>query len=258
MIHLDKWAISTTLKTQKNIIYLYNNYKFHDLIKTLIHFCSVEMSSFYLDIIKDRLYTTKYKSHSRKSCQTAIYLILQAFIRWIAPILSFTADEIWQYLPGKHNKYVFTEEWFNDLFSLDDNQLLNHKYWNELIIIRNEVNHILEQARLNKKIGTSLEALIVLYVDTDTKKKLHLLRKELKFFFMTSDCQIKDYLLAPSSSIKSTIIKNIKIDCNKHPGKKCLRCWHYVDNLENNHLYSNICHRCIKNTSRSGETREFI
>ncbi|HXK00313.1 MAG TPA: isoleucine--tRNA ligase, partial [Buchnera sp. (in: enterobacteria)] len=153
MIHLDQWAVSKTLETQKNIIYLYNNYKFHELIKTLIHFCSIEMSSFYLDIIKDRLYTTKYKSHSRKSGQTAIYLILQAFIRWIAPILSFTADEIWQYLPGKHNKYVFTEEWFSNLFDLDDNQLFNHQYWNELIMIKNEVNHVLEQARLNKKIG---------------------------------------------------------------------------------------------------------
>ncbi|CAL4042498.1 isoleucine--tRNA ligase [Buchnera aphidicola] len=258
MIYLDRWAISKTLETQKKIKYLYDKYKFHEVIKLLIHFCSIEMSAFYLDIIKDRLYTTKYKSYPRKSCQTAMYLILQALVRWISPILSFTADEIWTYLPDQYNKCLFAEEWFIDLFSLEDNQLLNNEDWNTLIIIRNEVNHVLEQARLNKKIGTSLEASIILYVDTDTKKKLKLLGTELKFFFITSDCQVKDYISAPSSAIKSKIIKNIKIDCNKHKGKKCLRCWHYVNHLEYNHLYSNICSRCIKNTSNSGEKREFI
>lgn len=258
MIHIDKWAISKTLKIQKKIICSYENYKFHEVIKILIHFCSIEMSAFYLDIIKDRLYTTKYKSHSRKSCQTAMYLILQALVRWIAPILSFTADEIWKYIPGQDKKYVFTEEWFSDLFSLDNNQLFNNKYWDDLIKLRNEVNQVLELARLNKKIGTSLEASITLYVDSDTKKKLKFLGNELKFFFITSDCQIKDYILSSPNSIKSKIIKNVKIDCKKHKGEKCPRCWHYVDYLEYNHLYSNLCHRCIKNTSKSGEKREFI
>ncbi|HMI77121.1 MAG TPA: isoleucine--tRNA ligase, partial [Buchnera sp. (in: enterobacteria)] len=222
MLSLDQWAVSTTLTAQNKIIKLYQKYKFHEIIQIIIYFCSIEMGSFYLDIIKDRLYTTKKNSHARKSCQTAIYLILQAFVRWIAPILSFTANEIWDYLPGKKNKYVFTEEWFSGLSNLDENVFLNNKYWYNLIEIKNEVNLILEHSRLKKIIGNSLEASITLYVDNIIADQLNFLGQELKFLFITSEIIIKNYKDAPNTAIKSKKIKNLKIDFKKMIGKKCI------------------------------------
>ncbi|WP_343377747.1 isoleucine--tRNA ligase [Buchnera aphidicola (Formosaphis micheliae)] len=258
MIHLDQWAISKTHKTQLKIINLYKKYKFHEIIKILIYFCSIEMSAFYLNILKDRLYTTKKNGYARKSSQTALYLILQAFVRWIAPILSFTADEIWNYLPGKREKYVFTEEWFNGLQNLHHTTKINDTLWSELIAIKNEVNLILEQSRINQIIGTSLETSIILYVDKNLFQKLSTLGHELKFMLLTSESTIKDYMLAPYNAIKSKHIKNFKILLKKHTGKKCHRCWHYFNNFSEHGQYPHLCNRCVTNIFGYGEKREFI
>lgn len=256
MIYLDQWAVSHTKILQEEIILLYNKYNFHGVIQRLMHFCSIEMGSFYLDVIKDRQYTLQKNSLERRSCQTAIYYILHALVRWISPILSFTANEIWEYLPGKNSKYVFTEEWFNKLFKLN-NDLFNHQFWNQLIEIKNEINKFIEKEIKNNKIKNSLEASIILYVKPEIKEKLDVLGKELKFIFLTSYVVVEDYEKAPKNIKQSFLFSKCKISLEKSQDKKCERCWHYNIPITNKQTY-NICTRCISNTQGDGEKRIFI
>ncbi|CAL4319997.1 Isoleucine--tRNA ligase [Buchnera aphidicola (Protaphis terricola)] len=256
MIFLDKWAVAQTKIVQEEIIKFYNEYNFHAIIKKLMYFCSIDMGSFYLDIIKDRQYTLKKNSLERRSCQTAIYYIINALVRWISPILSFTAHEIWNYLPGINSKYVFTEEWFDQLFDLDATNILNHQFWQELIKIKNEVNKFIEEEIQNKKINNSLESSITLYVKPEIKNKLNILKNELKFVFLTSEVILKKYEIAPKNTKKSTLKPEFKFLLKKTKNEKCPRCWHYnIVFTKNNY---EICERCILNTKGDGEKRTFI
>lgn len=257
MIFLDTWIIHQAKKTQEDIIRSYSKYNFHAVIQRLMYFCSIEMGSFYLDIIKDRQYTLKKDSLARRSCQTAIYYIIHAFVRWIAPILSFTANETWDFLPGQKSQYVFTEEWSDKLFYLKSNNIFNNDFWNQLISIKNEVNKFLEEEIKNYNIKNSLEASITLYISSKIRDKLKILGDELKFLFLTSHVMIKSYDAAPKYAKKSNIISELKVSLKKVKENKCPRCWHYnitVKNTQN----SKICTRCISNTVGNGEKRLFI
>ena len=148
-----------------------------------MRFCSVEMGSFYLDIIKDRQYTTKADSLARRSCQTALWHIAEALVRWMAPILSFTADEIWGYLPQTATaraEFVFTEEFYEGLFGLGENEKLDDAYWQQLIKVRSEVNRVLEIARNDKVIGGGLEAEVTVYANDAYRALLEQLGNELR------------------------------------------------------------------------------
>ncbi|XBC40879.1 MAG: isoleucine--tRNA ligase [Buchnera aphidicola (Nurudea yanoniella)] len=258
MLILDRWAINKTLETQKKIIKNYENYNFHDVVKNITYFCSIEMSSFYLDIIKDRQYLTNSKNIARKSCQTTMYLILHALVRWITPILSFTADELWDHLPGKKEDFVFTEEWFKKLFYLKKEEKMNNQFWNTLIAIKTEVNKILDNARKYKKIGNSLESLVILYIDEDIQNMLKLLKNELKFLFLVSKIQIKNYYSAPHYATKSKFVKHLKIYVEKINGIKCMRCWHIISKKEDIDNKLKICKRCVSNVKGPGENRRFL
>lgn len=132
MVVLDRWAVGCAKTAQQEILKAYEAYDFHEVVQRLMRFCSVEMGSFYLDIIKDRQYTAKADSVARRSCQTALYHIAEALVRWMAPIMSFTADEIWGYLPGEREKYVFTGEWYDGLFGLEENEEFNDAFWDDV------------------------------------------------------------------------------------------------------------------------------
>lgn len=214
------------------------------------------MGSFYLDIIKDRQYTAKSDSLARRSCQTALFHIVEALVRWIAPILSFTADEIWQQLPGKHGKYVFTEEYYDGLFGLDDNEALNDEFWNELLIIRSEVNKVLEQARADKLIRSSLEAAVTLYVDTELAEILNRLGDELRFVLLTSQAKVIDIIQAPVQAQDSEL-SGLKIAFQQAEGDKCPRCWHYATDIGREAEYAELCGRCVTNVAGNGEIRKF-
>ena len=207
MVVLDRWAVGRAQAAQADIINSYENYDFHEVVQRLMQFCSVEMGSFYLDIIKDRQYTAKSDSVARRSCQSALWYIAEALVRWMAPIMSFTADEIWSYLPGKRAQYVFTEEWYDGLFGLADNESLNDSYWAELLKVRGEVNKVIEQARGDKRIGGSLEATVTLYADAALAEKLTALGNELRFVLLTSGAQVADYALAPEEAQQSETLK---------------------------------------------------
>ncbi|WP_367670549.1 isoleucine--tRNA ligase [Sodalis-like secondary symbiont of Drepanosiphum platanoidis] len=255
MIILDKWAISLTKIVQKKIINFYNEYNFFNVIKRIIKFCSIEMGSFYLDIIKDRQYTFYHNSFARRSCQTALYHIIEALVRWISPILSFTADEIWNFLPGKRKKYIFTEEWYNFLSYLPENYSMNHSFWKIIINIKNEVNKIIEDARINGIIKSSLEVNIKLFVKFDLMKKLKKIEKELPFILSTSQATVNKWIDSDKKSLLSKKIKGLKILLIKASGKKCPRCWYYTKSIKKN---LNICNRCISNMKFPGEKREFV
>ncbi|QCI21466.1 isoleucine--tRNA ligase [Buchnera aphidicola (Hyadaphis tataricae)] len=257
MVYLDKWAISHTHMVQKEIIHLYKTYNFHSIIKRIAYFCSMDMGSFYLDIIKDRQYTLKAKSQERKSSQTTMYYILHALVRWIAPILSFTADEIWDYLKQNNSECLFTEEWFNKLFVLDSNDLYNHHFWNQMIAIKHEINIFIEKAIKKQIINNALESSITIYVSEKLFNTLKMLKTELKFLFLTSEIKIKTYEQAPDNATKINNIASCKILLKKITGKKCLRCWHYFSSTNNN-TNQDICNRCILNTIGDGERRIFI
>lgn len=254
MVVLDRWAVSMAKEAQEQIIQAYENYDFHKVVQRIMQFCSIEMGSFYLDIIKDRQYTAKSDSIARHSCQTALYHIAQAMVRWIAPILSFTADEIWQYLPiADKQEFVFEDEWYTALFTLPESEALNSEYWAQILAIRSEVNKVLEQGRNDKVIGGTLEAAVTLYADKDIAATLAKLENELRFVLLTSQASVKPLQEAPKNAVQSDI-QGLKIELAKAQGDKCPRCWHYtVDNEPTSHL----CKRCEENIHGKGEVRHF-
>ena len=257
MVVLDRWAVSRALAAQQDILASYEGYDFHEVVQRLMQFCSVEMGSFYLDIIKDRQYTAKPDSIARRSCQTALWHIAEALVRWMAPIMSFTADEIWGHLAGQREQYVFTGEWYQGLFDLPENETLNDAYWEQLLKVRGEVNKVIEQARADKKIGSALEASVVLYADHSLAEKLNALGDELRFVLLTSEVQVQDYQSAPAEAVHSEQLKGLKITLQKAAGEKCPRCWHYTQDIGKNPQHAEICGRCYSNVSGAGEERKF-
>ncbi|MGF7452668.1 isoleucine--tRNA ligase [Pasteurella bettyae] len=250
MISLDRWAVDCALQVQNEIKDAYDNYQFHAVVQRLMRFCSVEMGSFYLDIIKDRQYTTKADSLARRSCQTALWHISEALVRWIAPILSFTADEIWGHLPGERSEFVFTEEFYEGLFALDANAEFDDAYWQQVLVLRAEVNRVLEQARNDKLIGGALEAEVTLYANDEYVALLNKLKDELRFVLITSKADVQPLAEA---DVEEGEVKGLAIKVIRSANHKCPRCWHYSDSKDANSL----CSRCEQNVNGNGEIRHF-
>lgn len=257
MVVLDRWAVGCAQAAQDDIVKAYESYDFHEVVQRLMRFCSIEMGSFWLDIIKDRQYTTKADSIARRSCQTALYHIAEALVRWMAPIMSFTADEIWGYLPGDREKYVFTGEWYTGLFGLDADEAMNDGFWDALLKVRGEVNKVIEQARTDKQVGGSLEAAVTLYADADLAAKLNALGDELRFVLLTSGAKVADYAQAPADAWQSELLKGLKVVLSKAEGDKCPRCWHYTTDIGKVAEHADICGRCVSNIAGDGEKRKF-
>ncbi|EMN8764094.1 isoleucine--tRNA ligase [Serratia marcescens] len=257
MVVLDRWAVGRALAAQQDIEQAYANYDFHEVVQRLMQFCSVEMGSFYLDIIKDRQYTAKSDSVARRSCQTALYHIVEALVRWMAPIMSFTADEIWGFMPGKRAQYVFTEEWYDGLFGRAEGEPMNDAFWAELLKVRGEVNKVLEQARADKRLGGSLEAAVTLYADSELAARLNSLQDELRFVLLTSAASVAPLAEAPADAQASELLKGLKIAFSTAPGEKCPRCWHYTTDIGLVAEHADICGRCVSNVAGDGEKRNF-
>ncbi|HDR1844015.1 TPA: isoleucine--tRNA ligase [Pasteurella multocida] len=250
MMVLDRWAVDCAYQAQNEIKDAYDNYQFHAVIQRLMKFCSIEMGSFYLDIIKDRQYTTKADSLARCSCQTALWHIAEALVRWIAPVLSFTADEIWQYIPGERGEFVFTEEFYNGLFALDANEQMNDAYWQQVITLRNEVNRVLEQARNDKIIGAALEAELTIYANDTYAPLLAKLQNELRFVLLTSKAEVKPLA---DADVEEGEVKGFAVKVVRSANHKCPRCWHYSDSKD----AESLCSRCDENVNGQGEVRQF-
>lgn len=256
MISLDRWAVSCALEAQNEIKEAYDNYQFHTVVQRLMRFCSIEMGSFYLDIIKDRQYTTKADSLARRSCQTALWHISEALVRWIAPILSFTADEIWGYLPKLDNRaeFVFTEEFYDGLFGLGESDKLDDAYWQQLLKVRAEVNRVLEQARNDKLIGAGLEAKVTVYANDDIRPLLEQLGNELRFVLITSQAIVKPL---SEADVAEGELAGLAVKVERAEGEKCPRCWHFSTDIGSHAEHPHICGRCVENVAGSGEQRQF-
>lgn len=265
MLSLDQWAVDAAACLQHEILDAYKSYQFHQVSQKIHNFCAVEMGSFYLDILKDRLYTTKADSLARRSAQTALYHILNAMVRWIAPILSFTAEEIWQHMPKTSTPSVFLTTWYSILDTISP-QL--RKKWGEIMKLRELVNQELERSRSEGLIGSGLAAQVQVYCDDETKTLLSSLKDELRFVFITSDAKVfprNAYEDNPNETFgnddelavaqKNTLDLKIVIQPSVDP--KCQRCWHRRADVGSNKDYEMLCERCVENIAGEGEKRFF-
>lgn len=252
MVALDRWAVERTAQLQSEIIHCYDNYQLHLIYQKLHNFCVVDLGGFYLDITKDRVYTTKSDSLARRSAQTAQFYIAEALVRWIAPILSFTADEIWQTLPGDRSAPVFTHEWFA-LPKATAASPLDHTYWQVLAEVKSAVNKELENQRNNGVLGKSLEAEVTLFCNEEKLAQLKLLGDELRFVLITSKVllQLDDGALA----LTKTEVPGVRVLVERSSAPKCVRCWHNSKDVGMHQQHLELCGRCVENVDGSGEKR---
>jgi len=256
MLPLDRWMVFRAAQLQKEIAAAYEAYQFHLVYQKVHHFCSSDLGGFYLDIIKDRQYTTQADSAARRSAQTALYHIVHALVRWIAPILSFTADEIWEYLPGSAKQSVFCETWYGDLEAISLDESFGDAYWSQIVAIRREVNGALEAARSQGLIKGGLDASVTLYATDQIISSLNALGSELRFVLITSDALCADLGEAPSD-VFDTEIEGLKVGVVKSESEKCERCWHRREDVGQSELHPSLCGRCVENIDGSGEVRQY-
>lgn len=253
MLQLDRWIVGRTSALQKEIIESYDNYQLHLIYQKLHNFCVVELGGFYLDIIKDRQYTTKGDSLARRSAQTALQHVIEAMVRWIAPILSFTADEIWPTIAGERESNVFVAEWYQlpavpaDTFS--------DSYWELVARVKDAVNKVLEAKRGTGEVGGSLGAEVVLYCDEALHAELLKLANELRFVLITSTAEVRP--LADAKNAETTDVAGLLVAVKKSDHAKCERCWHHRADVGANAVHPTICLRCVENVNGKGEARSF-
>ena len=256
LIKLDRWAIQHTAKLQAEIIEAYESFQFHLIYQKLHHFCAVEMGGFYLDIIKDRQYTTQSDSHARRSAQTALYHIIEAMTRWVAPIMSFTAEELWGHIPGKHEGSVFLETWYEPLNNLSDIADFDQEYWEKVIAVREAIGKEMESLRVEGSIGSSLDAEVDLYCSDELYADLNKLGDELRFVLITSYARIHPLSEAPAGAV-TTELESIKLLAAASEHVKCVRCWHHREDVGSHDDHPELCSRCIENVDGDGEPRSF-
>ena len=236
LLEIDQYALSRAAQLQADIRAHFDVYEFHPVVSKLQVYCSEDLGAFYLDVLKDRLYTTAPKSLARRSAQTALYDITQAMLRWMAPFLSFTAEEAWQVLGTSESIFIET---FVDLGQ--PNEALLTK-WSRICEIRNAVNKDIETVRAAGQLGASLQANIELQVNADDFALLNSLGNDLKFVFITSAVVLKQ-----GSELAT------QVSVNTAP--KCERCWHYSDDVGQDTAHPTLCGRCSSNLYGEGEAR---
>ncbi len=253
MLDLDKWIIEHALSLQKEIITAYDNFEFHLIYQLLHQFCVVEMGGFYLDIIKDRQYTTSKDSLIRRSGQTAMYHLVQMLVRWLAPVISYTADEIWKYIPGDKDISVFLEDWY-EIEAEDINSKSRKFRWEKIILVRDEVNKQLEKLRSDGTIGSSLDAEVNIYCNEEFFNELNFIKDELRFVLICSSTNIYPLEKRNNDAIQSDI-SDLFIYAKPYAYEKCVRCWHRHESIGKNDMHKELCSRCISNISQNGEIR---
>ncbi len=253
LLALDRWALARAAALQKEIVAAYDAYQLHLIYQKLHNFCVTDMGGFYLDIIKDRLYTAKSDGVARRSAQTAMYHLVEAFARWIAPILSFTADEIWSYMPGQRQGCVFEARWYDRLAILDETASMGGAYWQRVMAIKTAVNKELEAARVSGQIGSSLDAEVVLYCDEKNMQVLAALEDELRFVLITSkaDAVVDEN----TAEARETEVAGLRVRVSVSGHSKCARCWHRRPDVGVTPEHSELCGRCVENVAGPGERR---
>ena len=257
LLALDRWVIHQAKILQEEIIQAYENYQFHHIYHKLHNFCSLELGGFYLDIIKDRQYTTAVNSKPRRSTQTAMYHIIQALSRWIAPILSHTADEIWEHIPGEKESSVFLSQWYSG-FEIEDideiNSKMNPEFWKEILEVRTAVYREIENQRSSGNIRSSLDAEVTLFASPRLRLLLSELGDELRFVLITSDVTVLP-LLEANKEARKTEFDELQLNVFPSLHRKCIRCWHKRSDVGDDSGHPELCGRCTLNVFGDGESR---
>ena len=238
LLEIDRFALSRAAQLQADILAHFKDYEFHPVVSKLQIYCSEDLGAFYLDVLKDRLYTNAPKSLARRSAQTVLYRITHAMLRWMAPFLSFTAEEAWQAFGTSESIFMET---FSDLGTPDEALLTK---WTRIREIRDQVNKDIETLRADGKVGASLQASVNLQVGPEDHALLASLGHDLKFVFITSQL-----ILQAGSDVVATV--SVSQDT------KCDRCWHYAPDVGVNPAHPTLCGRCDSNLHGAGETRLF-
>ncbi|WP_417766232.1 isoleucine--tRNA ligase [Spongiibacter tropicus] len=255
MLALDRWIVHRAAVLQDELQVAYNDYQFHQVYQKLHNFCVLELGGFYLDIIKDRQYTTQENSRARRSAQTALYHIAEALTRWIAPILSFTADELWQVLPGERQGPVFAAEWYTGLSRLPADGDMNDAFWRRVQAVKTAVNKVLENARNEGVVGGSLQAEVTLFCSEELIDTLAKLGDELRFVLITSAAMLAP--ISASNEAATTDVDGLEVRVRASEGMKCTRCWHHRDDVGQSLEHPELCFRCIDNVDGDGEVRHY-
>ncbi len=264
LLEIDRWALARTAQLQADLLAHYEVYEFHPAVSKLQIFCSEDLGAFYLDVLKDRLYTTQANSHARRSAQTALHRITHAMLRWMAPFLSFTAEEAWKVFGDSDSIFIETYAQFD----VPDAALLAK--WNRLREIRNQVNKDTEALRAAGALGSSLQAEVQLLASHADLELLRSLGDDLKFVFISSKALVVDHSRDLTGALTNMqqfqsgfhqgnpdpkLMPFIKVSTTVHP--KCERCWHYVADVGSDAAHPTICGRCVSNLFGAGETRRF-
>ena len=258
LLALDRWVVDAAWQLQERIIDAYENYRFLDVYQQVHHFCVRELGGFYLDIIKDRQYTMQADSQGRRSCQTALYHLAEALLRWVAPILSFTAEEINEALPGERPESVFFTTWYDGLFALPEQAAggFDRDYWERLVAVKDGVNKCLEDARNEKIIKGSLAAEVTLYAGDALLADLQKLGEELRFVLLTSDVTLRP--LSEGVDARTTELDELRVAVTTSNKTKCVRCWHHRDDVGSHADHPELCGRCVTNLPEGeGEQRRY-
>ena len=255
MVELDRWILGEARRLQEEVVQAYRDYNFHLIYQKVTQFCVVELGGFYLDVIKDRQYTCKTDSPARRSCQTAIHQIAEAMVRWLAPILSFTAQEAWEHLPGERDEFVFTQHWHRFPEAAGEGRLTDDD-WQRLLAARGEVSRVLEGMRKAGEIGSSLDAEVTLYCDGELRDSLAKLEDELRFALITSYAELKPLAEAGGEAVE-TEVAGLKVAAAASAHPKCVRCWHHREDVGSHPDHPELCGRCVENVAGEGEARRF-
>jgi isoleucyl-tRNA synthetase len=256
-LDLDRWAVQQAADTQTAIVAAYERYDFPEIVQRVQNFCTNELGALYLDITKDRLYTMPTDSRGRRSAQSAMYRILEAMVRWLAPIVTFTAEEIWASMPGSRSESVLFETWYDGLDVREDGDARG--WWSTLLAIRASASQVLEGMRKGGQIGASLDATLTIHADTATQAALAESASELRFFFITSDVTLAPLEGRPASAERVELDgAEVYVSADVSEAAKCIRCWHHRPDVGVDPAHPEICGRCVENVTGQGEDRRWF
>ncbi|NOQ93232.1 MAG: class I tRNA ligase family protein, partial [Methylophaga sp.] len=257
LLPLDRWAVDRAYQCQQDILAAYETYNFHVIYQKIHNFCAQEMGSLYLDITKDRQYTMQANSPARRSSQTAMYHIIEALTRWMAPILSFTADELWDYIPGERNESVLLNTWYEGLAPLANDTQFDLAFWGQVFTVRDAVSKELETLRADGKIKGGLTAEVSLYAEPALFEALNTLGGELKFVLITSRASLLPASDKPADAIESSV-SGLSLVLSPAEHERCDRCWHQTEDVGKDETHPELCGRCIDNVDGEGEQRLYV
>jgi isoleucyl-tRNA synthetase len=272
---LDQWAVRAARDVQEAVVAAYVHYDFPEVVQRVQNFCTNEMGALYLDIIKDRLYTMPPASRGRRSAQSAMFRILEAMVRWLAPVLAFTAEEIWQAMPQQmhvpteirggytvRDASVLFETWYQGLRETQGSPE-ERRWWGDLLAIRDTAARVLEGMRKDGRIGSSLDAVVAIHADPALASRYKKVADELRFFFIVSDLRL-EVEPAPAEAVATELAgAKVWVSAKVSDTPKCVRCWHHRADVGQNAEHPGLCQRCVENVAAfegtgRGETRRWF